>query len=489
MAGTGSRTLKLAILGDIDNLKKSLDQGTQEVSSFGDKITKFGKIASAAFIAAGVAAAAYAGKLLVDGVKSAIEDEAAQAKLATTLRNVTGATDAQIAATEGYIQKQQLLFGLTDQDLRPSFERLTRATGDLKTAQEAQSLAIDIAAGSGKSLEAVSNALGKAYEGNTGALAKLGVGLSAAQLKTMDMDTLTKTLAETFGGQASIQADTFAGKMARLKQGIDEGKETVGAYVLDALQPMVTLIVEQVIPAAIAFGETVGTKLQPYIDNIIFVFQTYLIPLFQAWWSFISDILIPGIIDTFQPILAGLQKAFGYIADAVQKNSDKLQPFFTLIKNIAAFILNTLAPIIGDVLGAALTVIGKAIGAVIGLFANLVNIINGAVKAIKSLIEIVASNPIVAGIGNVIDNVFGGGRAAGGSVMAGTSYLVGEKGPEIFSPSSSGYITPNNKLGGNTTINLNVTGAIDPEGTARSIINVLNNSYYRGTNGAAALVF
>lgn len=489
MAGQGSRTLKLAILGDIDNLKKSLDQGTQEVSTFGDKITKFGKIASAAFVAAGVAAAAYAGKLLVDGVKSAIEDEAAQAKLATTLRNVTGATDSQIAATESYIQKQQLLFGITDADLRPSFERLTRATGDLKTAQEAQSLAIDIAAGSGKSLEAVSNALGKAYEGNVGALAKLGVGLSAAELKTMDMDAISKTLAETFGGQASIQADTFAGKMARLKQGIDEGKEAVGSYVLDALQPLVTLVVEQVIPNVIAFGETLGTKLQPYIDNIIFVFQTYLIPLFQAWWSFISDVVIPGIIDTFQPILAGLQKAFGYIADAVQKNSDKLAPFFTLIKNIASFILNTLAPIIGDVLGAALTVIGKAISVVIGLFANLVNIINSAVGAIQSLIRIVASNPLVAGIGNVISNVFGGGRAAGGSVMAGTSYLVGEKGPEIFTPSGNGSITPNNKLGNSTVINLNVTGAIDPEGTARSIINVLNNSYYRGTNGAAALVF
>ena len=489
MAGQGSRTLKLAILGDIDNLKKSLDQGTQEVSTFGDKITKFGKIASAAFVAAGVAAAAYAGKLLVDGVKSAIEDEAAQAKLATTLRNVTGATDSQIAATESYIQKQQLLFGITDADLRPSFERLTRATGDLKTAQEAQSLAIDIAAGSGKSLEAVSNALGKAYEGNVGALAKLGVGLSAAELKTMDMDAISKTLAETFGGQASIQADTFAGKMARLKQGIDEGKEAVGSYVLDALQPLVTLVVEQVIPNVIAFGETLGTKLQPYIDNIIFVFQTYLIPLFQAWWSFISDVVIPGIIDTFQPILAGLQKAFGYIADAVQKNSDKLAPFFTLLKNIASFILNTLAPIIGDVLGAALTVIGKAISIVIGLFANLVSIINSAVGAVRSLISIVASNPLVKGVANVIDNVFGGGRASGGAVMAGTTYLVGEKGPELFTPSGNGSITPNNKLGNSTVINLNVTGAIDPEGTARSIINVLNNSYYRGTNGAAALVF
>jgi hypothetical protein len=489
MAGQGSRTLKLAILGDIDNLKKSLDQGTQEVSTFGDKITKFGKIASAAFIAAGVAAAAYAGKLLVDGVKSAIEDEAAQAKLATALRNVTGATDSQIAAVEKQILATSLLTGKTDDELRPSLQRLLQSTKNVEEAQKLQALALDISAGGTVSLEAASNALAKAHDGNFTALKKLGGGVADSILKSKDFESATAALAITFKDQASIQADTFAGKMLRLKVAVNEGKETVGSFVLDAITPMVTTIVNDVIPKISEFGETVGTKLQPYIDNIIFVFQTYLIPLFQAWWSFISDVVIPGIIDTFQPILAGLQKAFGYIADAVQKNSDKLAPFFTLIKNIAAFILNTLAPIIGDVLGAALTVIGKAISVVIGLFANLVNIINNAVGAIRSLISIVASNPLVKGVANVIDNVFGGGRAAGGPVMAGTSYLVGEKGPEIFTPSGSGSITPNNKLGGNTTINLNVTGAIDPEGTARSIINVLNNSYYRGTNGAAALVF
>jgi hypothetical protein len=38
------------------------------------------------------------------------------------------------------------------------------------------------------------------------------------------------------------------------------------------------------------------------------------------------------------------------------------------------------------------------------------------------------------------------------------------------------------------TINVNVSGAIDQEGTARQIVNVLNNSFYRGTNGAGALV-
>jgi hypothetical protein len=51
------------------------------------------------------------------------------------------------------------------------------------------------------------------------------------------------------------------------------------------------------------------------------------------------------------------------------------------------------------------------------------------------------------------------GRASGGPVMAGNSYIVGEKGPELFTPSSSGNITPNG-VGGNT-ITVNVNGG-DP---------------------------
>ena len=125
---SGSRTLKLSILGDIDNLKKNLTAGSNDVQTFGDKLTKFGKIAGAAFLAAGAAAVAYAGKLAVDGVKAAIEDEAAQLRLAASLKNVTGATDATIAATEDYILKTSLANGVTDDELRPSLDRLVRST-------------------------------------------------------------------------------------------------------------------------------------------------------------------------------------------------------------------------------------------------------------------------------------------------------------------------------------------------------------------------
>ena len=179
MAGT-SRALTLKLLADIDNFTKNINKADNDVTGFGDKVTKFGKVAGAAFLAAGVAAAAYAGKLAIDGVKAAIEDEAAQAKLATTLKNVTGATDDQIKATEDHILKQSLLFGVTDDELRPSLDRLTRATGDVEKAQKLQSVALNIAAGTGKSLQAVTEALSKAQEGNLAGLSRLGVGISRA---------------------------------------------------------------------------------------------------------------------------------------------------------------------------------------------------------------------------------------------------------------------------------------------------------------------
>ena len=130
--------VKISFDADLDGLRKGVNGASDEVEGFGAKVGKFGKVAGAAFAAAGVAAAAYAGKLLIDGVKSAIEDEAAQAKLATTLTNVTGATNAQIAAVESQITKTSLLTGLTDDELRPSFERFVRATKDADSALKLQ---------------------------------------------------------------------------------------------------------------------------------------------------------------------------------------------------------------------------------------------------------------------------------------------------------------------------------------------------------------
>jgi hypothetical protein len=477
--------VKITFDADLDGLRKGVNGASTEVKGFGDKVEKFGKMAGAAFLAAGAAATAYAGKLLVDGVKSAIADEAAQAKLATTLENVTGATTKQIAAVESQITKTSLLTGLTDDELRPSFERFVRATGDSDAALKLQATAIDVAAGSGKSLEAVTNAMAKAAEGNTASLAKLGIGLTSAELATMSMDEITAALANTFGGQASEKADTFAGKMDRLKVAFDEGKETVGSFVLDAITPMVTGFVDKVIPTIQALAEELGPKLTPIFITLRDYIQDYVIPTFTAIWSFITEYVIPAIGSVLTPIIDGLRIAFEKVAGKIAENEEKLKPLKGLLEAIAKVVRDVVAPVIGKVLGTAFNVLGTAISAVIDLFSSLVDIVDKAFASMKAIVNFVRNNPVTQKIGGVIDSVFGGGRANGGPVASGTSYVVGERGPELFVPNTAGTIVPNGGTGGRgNTINLTVNGAIDAEGTARTIIDVLNRSTSRGTLGA-----
>jgi len=442
---SASRALTLKLLADVDNFTKNLNKADGEVTSFGSKVTDFGKKAGLAFAVAGAAAAAYAGKLLVDGVKSAIADAAAQERLAKTLENVTGATEAQIAATEDYITKTSLAFGVTDDELRPSIERLSRATGDLQKAQELQTIAIDVAAGSGKSLEAVTNALARAAEGNTASLGRLGIGLSKAELATLSMEQITAKLADTFEGQASAKADTFQGKLDRLKIAFDEGKETVGVFILNAITPLVDLIVQRVVPGVQMFIDSIGGEkgINTVLSGFISAAKSIFIPVFQ-----------------------GIQFAFDKIKDAVSDNKKEFQA-------LVEFLQKYVAPFLGGAFKLAIQGIGLAISAV-------VDVVGALIRGFQTLISLGSK------IGGSIGGAFGGGRATGGPVMRGTTYLVGEQGPELFTPSSSGSIIPNNALGkGNQTINLTVNGAIDPEGTARTIVNILNNSAARGTLGAA----
>jgi hypothetical protein len=440
---TGTRALTLKLLADVDNFTKGLDKADKDVATFGDKVSDFGKKAGLAFAAAGAAAVAYAGKLAIDGVKSAIADAAAQEKLALTLKNVTGATDNQIAATEDYITKTSLAFGVTDDDLRPSLERLARATGDVEKAQKLQTVAIDVAAGSGKSLEAVTNAMAKAAEGNTAALSKLGIGLTSAQLKTMSMDQITAKLASTFENQASTQADTFQGKLNRLTIAFDEGKETVGAFILDAITPMVEIIVKNVIPAIQDFTSNLGDKLQP-------------------------------VMKVIQPIINGLRSAFNSVKDSLAANNDELRPFFNLLKNITDFVVTYVAPAIGETLGLAFKALGKIIATIIDQFANFVDQITKIYNTIKGIID------AIKGAGSAVGNFFSGASFSGATTPAA---------PMAPSPAPAAPSVPRYVYASTGSTNITVNGAIDSESTARQIVGLLNDSSARGTLGGSGLVF
>lgn len=509
----GIPKVKIQFDADFDELKKGVKGATHEVEGFGDKVGDFAKKAGAAFALAGAAAAAYAGKLLIDGVKSAIEDEAAQAKLAATLENVTGATNAQIKATEGYILKTQLAFGITDEQLRPSLERLVRATKDVEAAQKLQTLALDISAGSGKSLEAVSNALGKAYEGNTGALSKLGVGLGAAELKTMDMNAITKTLSQTFAGQASEKADTFSGKMARLKVALDEAKESVGAALLPQITRLVDYIAANVVPQINAFvaGLTGNKGAKDALDS--------------------TGLASYELGKSFNDAATSVGKLFGTFNSSANTGESsglaKVVGWMTSIVNAIGAVVNAIAVMVRSLqtVGAWIAVATNPANWFKGLSgmsemvnAELSRIGYNVAKATGSTSQFNRSSsgmnvdfgaPVGSGSGGGGGGMTAGGISGGGAIGDAVAKGVSSALPKNIQYQPLPNMSPSQSLFSDLTgtsgnfpgakvspflaqspnISIVVNGAIDKEGTARQIVEILNDSYYRGTSGAGALVF
>jgi hypothetical protein len=355
-----SRTLKLSILADVDDLKKKLGDADSAVSQNSSKMSEFGKKAAAAFAIAAAAAAAYAIKLGVDGVKAAIEDEAAQLRLASALRAATGATDAQIKATEDYISKTSLATGVADDELRPALQRLALSTKDTGQAQELLALALDVSKGSGKDLETVANALGKAQDGNTASLGKLGLGLSKAELATLSFEQLQTKLSDLFGGAAARNAQTFQGRIEVLKNGFNEAKEAVGVALL------------------------------PIIEK-----------------------LIEFIITNGVPIVNKFKDAFNVIKDAIDRNRDNFTEFANLLRTVVFPILEKIFGFLLDVGVRAASAIIDAFGAIVGAITPVLNFIIGAINKVIDGLNLVKSGSDISKI-STIGGASGGGGGGGG---------------------------------------------------------------------------
>jgi hypothetical protein len=487
----GSRTLKLSILGDVDNLNKSLKAATADVDTFGDKMGKAGKAIGAAFAAAAVAAGAYAVKIGIDGVKAAIEDEKAQLQLAMALKSATGATEGQIKATEDAILQMSLATGVADDDLRPALQKLALSTNDLGKAQELLSLAMDISASTGKPLEAVSQALGLAYDGNTAALGKLKLGLTAAELKTMSFEQAQGKLSDLFGGAAAANAETYSGRIARMQVAFNEAKETIGFALLPILEKLMKYInqVAQPILEALNGGFSGTTGLGWYISSVAKTIQSVFIPV----WN-------------------GLVSAFNSIKDAIGDNLDTFKTF-------GSYISTYLAPVIGTVLGGALTVVGKIAGGVIDVIAGVIKVINGliggAIDGINALIRAYNAVPLLPNIPTISKPTLSVPTVSSASVSVPTVPSVtvpkvsapstGSTGGGVSSAAASSSaaleslanLKPTVTIGGapagytnqpapQVTVNMGVVG--DPEAAARSIVDVLNRSYGRGALGAESLI-
>jgi len=227
--------ISIPIISDFN--PKGIDRAVREFQ----KLETAGQKAQFAIKKAAVPAAMALGVLANfagDALKAFMEDDRAAQVLATSLKNTTGATDAQVKAVEKFITKTSIAAAVSDNELRPALDSLVRATGDVAKAQELLNLALDISAGTGKDLGAVSDALSKAFNGQLGPLKKLDPALASLIKNGATTDEIFAALSSTFNGAASTSANTASGKMKSFAIQMDEFKESVGAAVAPILEEL-----------------------------------------------------------------------------------------------------------------------------------------------------------------------------------------------------------------------------------------------------------
>ena len=429
-----TRTLKLSLLADVNKFISGMNEAETSTKGLNSKIGKYSKAMAGAFLAVGAAAGAMAIKIGVDSVKAAIEDEASQNKLAQALRNTVDATDATIKSTEDYITRQQLAYGIADTKLRPALANLARATGDVGKAQQLTNLALDISTATSKDLESVSLSLAKAYNGNFGALTKLGIPLDDAIKKSGDFNLVQQELTRLFGGAASENTKTYAGQLAIVQQRIGELKEGIGVGLL----PTLKTLLEQVNMVAKGFSGEDPQGLSNRARELA------------------GEMNNNGAYSLGGSIRE-LTKALGTLFTAVTSDGDQ-----------TANSLQTLANALNAVAG-GITAIANAYSKAKSIGGKILDtIIIGEGKAgyLSGLPGLPFTSP---GSPN-------GRRALGGPVSATNSYLVGERGPELFTPNVGGRISANGSSG-QTIINLN--GIVDAESARRSIEQLIQRSARR----------
>jgi len=520
-------TLKAILLGEDRSASKALKGVGGQADNAGGKLKGFGKAAGTAAkvgaLALGAMAVA-AGAALFGMAKAAMADEKSQAVLAKQLKNSAGATKEQIAATEDWITAQGKALGVTDDELRPALSKLAAATKSVGEAQGLTSIAMDVSAGTGKSLSTVSAALAKAQLGNVAGLAKLGVETKNADGSTRSLRDITIDLAKTYEGQAATAANTTEGKFGRLKLMFDETKESIGSKLLPVLSDMASWFLKEGLPAIQRFGGWLSDNFGPILGQIV------------GWFK---DKLIPALMSAYKQALPGLRSAL----ESVKKGIHNMQPMLSFLADL---FVKVLLPVLGQVAKTVLPLLGKAfeaVGKAVGLLGEVGRwlwnsvfqpvfkfIVQGVANVLDwfgRMLEKIGKVPgfgWVGRLGSDIRDVADGAQrvadnlkkipskkhvqitidahvnaasisghyagvveglpalASGGIVTRPTVALIGEAGPEAVIPLSRGRGAG---MGSSGDVHITINGALDPIAVGKQVQQALLK--VKRSNGNAAL--
>ena len=202
---------------------KALAKGGNQIAGFAKK-------------AAGALGLAFSTQAVIkfgkDSVKAFAENEKSAKRLAGVVKNLGQAFETPFI--EKNIDQISAKYGYQGEVIREAFQKVLTATGSVTKSNELLNASLDIAAGSGQDLVSVNQDLAALYQGNTKGLKKYNLGLSQAELKTLDFEDGLALLSKTFKGAAGDELQTYSGKMRVLGEAADNAQEIIGKSLVES---------------------------------------------------------------------------------------------------------------------------------------------------------------------------------------------------------------------------------------------------------------
>lgn len=432
---------------------KARDEASQVVAGLTGKLKSmepaFKKMATAGTVAFGALAA-----VAVSALKESAEAQADMANanqtLENSLKNLSGDAlanfeKASAGASSGmsFLKEQMksasdaaLKLSFDDEAASKSFAKLFQVTKDTAEANRELQIAMDLARDKGISLEDATQKLVMVHSGATKQLKAEGIAIdeNATSLENIN------SLSETYAGKALAYANTTQGAWDGMNERVNNLKQSIG----DALAPALDKLVASVTPIIEKF--TAWAEQNPELLSKIILIGGAVAALVAAVGTL--GLILPTVITGFTLLLSPVGLiilaigALIAVTVLIIKHWTEIKLFFAQVWEGIKIIFK------------------EAIDGIIAYFQPLIDIVNTVVNGIEKVASGIGSvaKSVGKGVSNAVKSVTGK-KAQGGSVSGGSTYLVGENGPELFTASSGGSITPNNKLGGGArSIVVNING-------------------------------
>jgi uncharacterized protein with GYD domain len=480
-----SLVLNVEILGEFKKLTAATAGAQTDLQKMSKRADSASKAISRSFAAIGVGLSfRFIANELEEATKAAVADTKSQELLANQLVNTTGATDDQIKAVEKSIKTMMLQSSIADDDLRPAFAQLTRATGSTSEATKLLTLATDISAQTGKDLTTVSLGLSKAYNGQFGALSKLGIpmtdSIQNAQMYSVEMKKLNKLQTDS-----NYFLDTYGIKS---KEYISAQEKVVSQ------QEKVNTIAQEGIDWQGQLGKAFegaaekAANADPYqrmkiiFDELQETIGMALLPSLEKFASFIASPAGQEKLQKFIDLVTGLASKFEILATFAIDNADAVIAWSGVLLGLGVTIklltvtlgiYNGVAAIMAArnaAAAASAAAVGvAAAGAVPGLTA-----MNVSAGALLGTLGLLTAGAIGAAFGGFQQGKQTGQNAVlmGAKEVPGDPFSAFKKIPAVL----GGKSTPSTSVTNNVTIN---TPRVDAQG----IVNTLNTATRNGYTG------